>query len=60
MQSYIIQNLGEVLKRHIFLLRNNTAIASTMTTIYIASQGTFPKQLVKMMLVGTKRQHCPV
>ena len=53
----LVQHLEEILKRHIVLLGEHTAIGTAVAAVEVATQRTFPKQLVKLVLVGALHQH---
>ena len=60
MFANLVQHLGKIGKWHVVFLGEHTAIGAAVAAIEVAPQGAFPKQLVKLVLVGALLQHSAV
>jgi len=57
MGTHFVEHLEEILERHVVLFGEHAAVGATMTTIEIAAQRAFPKQLVQLMFIDALLQH---
>jgi hypothetical protein len=58
--THVVEHLGEIGEGHVVLFRKHTTVGAAMAAIQVTTKGTFPKQLVQLVLIDALLQHSTI